>query len=232
MRICRKSTGPRESSLTAIATTSSSGKSTSSPTRAAQTSRRRFVIALSTPGLAQRAPDCLDHVTDFRVGHCRIYRQGARATENSFRPGKLSWLVPERALVRRMEVQWDEMHRGGDAFAPQPFDELIAADRQRRQVELQDVEMPGVQPETRVAWHQTGVKIGEAVAVRPRDVLTALLEFRHAWKLRQSQRRRDVGEVVLESEVGDLVIPVTAGGVAIPCVSAQPVQAHQLHPRG
>src|SRR5262245_33299411 len=112
------------------------------------------------------------------------------------------------------------MYGRADAFLPQALHDLVAAYRECRLVQLENVQMPGVGAEPGVPRYDTGVELAEIIRVRAGDLLTPALEGPHPFELPQPQGRRHIGHVVLEAELLDLVVPVTTRRVPVPRVAA------------
>src|SRR5687767_8100396 len=128
--------GPGESSLTAMATITNSGKEASKTSIAPHRSNARLPF-ISTPRLTQGRLDSIDDMRDIAVRHAGIDRKRARAVEDRFRRWELSRVVAVPLLIDRMQMERHEMHGGADALSTQGLEDVVPADAERLEVELQ-----------------------------------------------------------------------------------------------
>lgn len=120
------------------------------------------------------------------------------------------------------------MDAGADICAPQLLDELVTIDRQPLQAELDDVEMPRMLHLCAGYWGADRRFISEGIG-KPLCHGTALLvKSVTLLKLFDAHRGSYVRHVVLETWKQNVVTPRSFGGVSLPCVFADAVEAH--HP--
>jgi len=112
-----------------------------------------------------------------------------------------------------MKRDRNEVYAGADSFAPQLLDESLAVDLQHREIEPEDVEVPGVP----VAWpvrrklHLFDLR--QRLVVNPGVTSTSFDERVQLAQLVDPERRLNVRQIVFEPCVDDFVIPATALGV-------------------
>src|SRR5262249_44728082 len=82
--------------------------------------------------------------------------------------------------------------------------------------------------ETGIPRYETCIELAEGVVVPARDFFAAPLEDSHPAELLKPDCRGEIGHVVLEPELRDFVKPVSLGPIALPRVTVEPVEAHQL----
>src|SRR5207247_6853784 len=99
-------------------------------------------------------------------------------------PGRVA--VP--ITVVGLDVKRDEVDRDADLPAAQLADELVAIDPQRVQLELDDVEVPGVAELVGNRRHAEPVEPGERLMVTPRDQAATGVEFVAAPELGDADR--------------------------------------------
>ena len=122
------------------------------------------------------------------------------------------------------------MHADTDAPGGHLGDEVVAAEREALVVQPEHVEVPGV-PDVGVDRGRLELlHLGEGLRVPLRDEPPALLQRVGTSQLGQSERSLQVGEVVLEAGVRDVVAPGAGALVAPPGVAAHAVQAPLARP--
>src|SRR5206468_3213975 len=140
--------------------------------------------------------------------------------------------IPKGLPVIGMQMQGNEMDAGTDLVLLEQLDEFVTADAQSLEIQLEDIEMPGMLPisgESRSGdfWNvlePLGILGGNALAGLPK--LITLLE------LLNTDGRRQVRQVVFVARGENLIVPGPLGRVPLPGVLADPVEAHDPHTLG
>jgi len=173
--------------------------------------------------------DGVDDVLDVLVGHFGIDGQGDETLVFAVGYWEVFWGVAVGIAVVGVKVERDEVDAGADVARFQLDDELGPVDAEAGEVEAQHVEVPGVL----VAGGRVGLggdlQLRELRKGRRILILDRFPPFPHSIdfaELGQAHGRRNICHVVFEAGRDDLIEPVAFGGVALPGVTADAVEAH------
>ncbi len=139
-----------------------------------------------------------------------------------------------RAHLRKngMQGNGDEMDAGADAARAQLVDEFIAADVELVQVQANGVEMPGMAAVFARGRRLHFLQSGQAALVYAGVSRAQGMQALDFFELAQADGGLHIAEVVLETGLEHLVIPVPFFGVAVPGVLGDAVQTQHAHALG
>src|SRR5262245_48303144 len=224
-RTWRKKTGPWLSILISAATTRRNGSRMTRPTVAMTRSTALFSIEVSTAVGADDGAQSLADAIHVVLGQAG--EQGERDDALPFRRGARQILGAgaEHVAVVAVLVQRDEVDAGADAGRGEPMNDLVAADAQLLFAYAHDEQVPGML-DVRPAGRQLDRRdVRERGAVLRHDAPPLSLHGGQALELDQPERRVEVGHVVLEAGITDVVTPGAVLAVALPRVAVHAVQA-------
>src|SRR5438876_3795807 len=160
-------------------------------------------------------PDSPNHILDIRFRHLRVDREGNDPVKNGAGIGEVLGAVPEGVPVIGMQMQGNKMDAGADVVLLEQIDEFVAADAQPLQVQLDDIEMPGVLP---LYGHQRGGDfrdVPESLVVQGGIPLPDLPKAITLFELLNPNGCRYIRQVVLVARGENLVVPRSFGGIAL-----------------
>src|SRR4029078_10135356 len=111
-----------------------------------------------------------------------------------------------------------------------PTYELIASNAQTIQLQLNHVQMPCMLHAGRDLRANNFGHITKSLMIEGGIPFSRLPEAVTLFELCKPKRGRDIGEVVFEPRRENLIVPGPFGGIAVPGIATQAMQAHHTHP--
>src|SRR5215510_3080283 len=173
-----------------------------------------------------------DDVAYVRLGHFGVNWQRDNAIKNCGCVRKVPRFVTELIAVVRMKVQRDEMDRSPDFFVSQRLNKFIAIDLEALKSQLDHKQMPRMLDIIPAGGNLNFSEISERFCVIHCDALSSFPKRIAFLQLFNPDGRRNIGQIVLESRIENLVVPRTFLCITLPSVMADPVEAHYPHPLG
>src|SRR5215831_307115 len=129
-------------------------------------------------------------------------------------------------------MERNEMHTASDTGLLQLTNKFIATDPQTIQIQLNDIQMPGVL-NMRSSWRAHDLrKILETFLIQSSIPFTPFPKPLTLLHLGQTKRCSNISQVVLKTRREDFVVPRTLRRVAVPSIPAETVQTHHPHTSG
>src|SRR5690242_11427996 len=130
-----------------------------------------------------------------------------------------------------MQVQRNEMNRGANAVLLQCLNEFISVDLQTAEMQLDDIEVPGML-NVRAAYRRLDFgQLGQSPIIFSRDFFSGRSKCVAFFQLLDPDCRGDVRQIVFEAWADDLVIPRPFLSIALPGVVADSMEAHHAYAR-
>jgi len=129
-----------------------------------------------------------------------------------------------------MQMQRPPVNGTADAGVREFVDEFVPVDVQKLQIQPDRKQMPGTNAIRFVRRHLDLPNRRKTLDVLLRDLFALPTHCLSAIQLMDTDRSRNVRQVVLETRRHDLVIPASVSRVPTPCIVRQTVKRHELHP--